>query len=522
MKTHVNKKNILYFNIMKITICFIFALIASTSFGQKMRFKVIGQKDTTVHLVKYYGDKMYYADTVQSKNGIIEFDGSKQKPGVFAVFFPSQKYFDFIYNNEEIYIETSLNDLVKDLKVRKSEENTLFINYIRYITENKTKANELSEKRKEYDKSSAEYTKLTSEIKTINDNVLAYQKNLIETNKDKLVGSIVKMSSDIQIPEAPVDANGKVIDTFFAYNYFKAHFWDNVNLKDDRLLNTPVFHNKLAQYFGKTMLVQHWDTIIKYAFDFCDRLDPKSEIFKYTVTWITSSYEQSNIMGMDKVFVKMGERYYCSKNSEGKSPAYWMAEKKLAEFCDKVKVNLNLVMGATPPNIILRDTTDVNWRDFKSLKSEYTILYFWDPECGHCKKVTPKLGELYTKKWQDRNIEVFAVGKAVGDEFQKWKDFIKKYNLTYINVGVTESLFVAALENPREFVPEFTTLESLNYQLTYDIFTTPRVFVLDKDKKIIAKGLTVAQLEELLDRLQGKADEPKLFPPDAQTDEEMH
>jgi hypothetical protein len=45
--------------------------------------------------------------------------------------------------------------------------------------------------------------------------------------------------------------------------------------------------------------------------------------------------------------------------------------------------------------------------------------------------------------------------------------------------------------------------------------------VLDKDKKIIAKSLSVSQLEEMLDRLQGKEDLPKIFPPDPEEDEQM-
>ena len=506
---------------MKITLLFLSFLVAGLSYSQKLRFKVLGQKDTTVHLVKYYGDKMYYADTAEMKSGVVEFDGSKQKPGVMALLMPDQKYFDFIYNNEEVSIETGFPDFVKSMKIKKSEENIIFIDYVRFITEKKTNAGKLSEQRKEFKSGEKQYDELGQEIKKLNDEVVAYQNNLIKTHKNKFVSKLVQMSMDVQIPDAPKDENGKIKDSLFAYKYYKAHFWDNTDLKDDRLLNTPVFHNKLAQYFGKTMLLQHWDTIIKYAFDFCDRLDPKSEMFKYCVTWITSTFEKSNIMGMDKVMVKMGERYYCAKNAEGKSPAYWMTEEKLKDFCEKVNTNLNLVMGAKPPNLILRDTSDVKWRDFYSLESEYTILYFWDPECGHCKKVTPKLGTLYNQKWKDRNIEVFAIGKAVGEDFVKWKEFIRKNDLQYINVGVTEALFTAALENPREFVPEYTTLESLNYQLTYDIFTTPRVFVLDKDKKIIGKGLTVSQLEEMMDRLQGKSDLPKIFPPDASEDE-MH
>ena len=84
------------------------------------------------------------------------------------------------------------------------------------------------------------------------------------------------------------------------------------------------------------------------------------------------------------------------------------------------------MQGEIPPNISLVDTTDTRWRDFYSLKAEYTVLYFWDPECGHCKKTTPKLQTLYEKKFKDRNIEIFAVGKAVGADFEKWKKFIQK------------------------------------------------------------------------------------------------
>jgi thiol-disulfide isomerase/thioredoxin len=227
-------------------------------------------------------------------------------------------------------------------------------------------------------------------------------------------------------------------------------------------------------------------------------------------------------MGMDKVYIYMADRYYCSKNTEGNSPAFWMTPEKLEDLCEKIPVQKNLVLGAKPPNVILRDTTDVKWRDFYSLKSDYTILYFWDPECGHCKKTTPKLEVLYKQKFKDRNIEIFSVGKAVGEDFQKWKDFIRTNNLTYINVGVTDALFKAAMDDARQFVPKYTTIESLNYQTTYDIFSTPRVFVLDKDKNIIAKSISISQLEDLLDRLQGKQDLPKLFPPDPEEDEQMH
>lgn len=609
--------------------------------AQSLKFKIQDQPDTTVHLVKYFGKKLFYADTAQIVNGLVQFDGSKQKAGILALYLPGEKLLEFVYNEEpEVYIEASSKNLMGSAEVKPTNsypisiENKIFLEYVQFIstkkgeagaklkerdgldsedpqyirfttqldainqeiseykekigkeqwdpaylkgqeekiaaftakregldpknkkykaltaqiqtTEKETedykesiiekyldegyikgkelKLNEIVKLRDGYKKETDEYKRLTTEIDALNAEVEIYQRNIAENPNNLLVSKIVLMSMDVSIPEAPVNEKGVIIDSNFRFNYYRTHYFDNIDLHDDRLMRTPVFHNKFTNYFSKNLMLQHWDTIIHYAFQFCDNLDPKSDMFQYTVSWITSEYEKSKIMGMNKVFIYMGKRYYCTPNEKGESPAHWMPKKNLETLCEKVDTHYDLVMGATPPNLILRDTTDVKWRDFYSLDNEYTILYFWDPECGHCKKITPKLQTLYEKKWRDRNIEIFAVGKAVGDDFGKWKKFIAKNKLEFINVAVTANLYDSALINASYFVPRYTTIESLNYQKTYDIYATPKVWVLDKDKKIIAYSLTVSQLENLIDRLQKKSDSPVLFPEENEDPEEdkMH
>lgn len=510
------------FSNMKNIFILLSVLLGTGVYGQKLKFKVDGQKDTTVFLIKYVGKNLYYADTAEMKGGYVEYNGGKQQPGILGVLFPGQKFFEFVYNKEEVHLETGGDDFVKNMKVKKSEENKVFISYVQFIQEKKKLVGELTEKRSKLKDEDPEFKSMSNQIDALNKEVVTYQKNLIKDNPNLLVAKLVNMSMEIEVPEAPKDEKGNILDSNFRFNYFRSHYWDNVDLKDDRLVNSPIFHSKIEYLFSKNMMIQHWDTVLYHAFNLCDKLNPKSKAFEYIVSYITSTYGKSNIMGMDKVYVMMADRYYCTKNSDGQSPATWVKPDKLEELCEKIPVQKNLVMGVKPPNLILRDTTDVNWRDFYSLKSEYTILYFWDPECGHCKKTTPKLETLYTQKLKERNVEIFAVGKAVGEEFAKWKKFIRENKLTFINVAVTDPLYKAALEDARQFVPRYTTIESLNYQTTYDIFSTPRVFVLDKDKKIIAKSLSVSQLEDLLDRLQDKKDAPKLFPPDPEEDEQMH
>lgn len=510
---------------MKLFIAILSLFVTTTLFGQSIKFKIDNYKDTTVFLIRYFGKGLFYADTAQMKNGIATFTGSKHKPGMMAFFTADQKMLEFIYNNEEVSIEARYPDLMPTMKIKKSEENKIFSDYAHFMNGKHQEKNAINEKLKGLKKEDPEYKKAQEESDAINKAVEAKQMEVINGHPNTLVSKIIKMSMDVKIPEPPKDENGVITDSSFKARYFREHYFDNFDFNDDRLVRSPIFHSKLEPYFGRDMMYPHCDSVIKYAFDLCDRLPEGSETYQYVVSWITSKYEKSKIMNMDKVFVWMAERYYCAKNEKGEPKGFWVPEKTLDKICDKANTNRNLVYGVRPPNIILRDTTDQNWKDFYSLKSDYTILYFWDPECGHCKKVTPNLQKLYSEKLRDRNVEIFAVGKAVGEDFEKWKAFIKKHNLEFINVGVTAKLFKDASDKSNNQAKllellKITTIESINYQQTYDIYATPRVFILDKDKKIIGKSLTVGQMEEFLDNLQGFSDAPKLFPVEKEDPEE--
>ncbi|OFZ15748.1 MAG: hypothetical protein A3D92_06670 [Bacteroidetes bacterium RIFCSPHIGHO2_02_FULL_44_7] len=130
---------------MKAFLVFVLLLTSGLSYGQKIRFKISNHKDTTVNLVRYFGKGLFYSDTAEMKNGIIEFDGSKQKAGILALFMPDQKMLEFVYNNEEISIEATYPDLMGTTKVKKSEENTVFIEYVRFMNSKLVQANNYRE-----------------------------------------------------------------------------------------------------------------------------------------------------------------------------------------------------------------------------------------------------------------------------------------------------------------------------------------------------------------------------------------
>jgi hypothetical protein len=107
---------------------------------QSLKFKIEGLKDTTVFLARYFGDRLYYADTTESKKQNVVFNTKNLVGGVYAVVCPGSNYFEFVVTNEDVVMETDLNNLSGSMKVIKSENNKIFYNYITYLNQKKNEA----------------------------------------------------------------------------------------------------------------------------------------------------------------------------------------------------------------------------------------------------------------------------------------------------------------------------------------------------------------------------------------------
>lgn len=486
-------------------------LFAFTGKAQTIEFNA-PISDTTVYMARYFGSKLFYCDTAQSVKGKFTFDGSKHRGGLYAILLPGGKPFDFIVDNEEIKMNIkNVSDVVESAEVIKSANNKVFFDYMRFMSKKRKEGQALSEVLKDSTSTDKQKEKSRESLKAINDEVGNYQKTIVKNNPDKFVGVMIGLTLDAELPEHPRDENGVITDSNFVYHYYIAHYWDGINLKDYRVVNTPVFHNKLDKYFSTKGVLQIPDTICYYAKKLIEQTDMKDQnnkVFQYIVHHITNKYETSPIMGMDRVFCYMAQNYYCEPNNL----AYWMTEENTTKVCERAEKVCRTMIGSSSIPLILPDSTEQNWVGTYDLTADYTVLYFWDPNCGHCKKVTPKLQTLYEKKFKERNVEVYAVAKATGDEFEKWKKFIRDNNLTFINVGLTESVYREAKKDPTNLLRTKTTLQSLNYSDTYDIYSTPRIFILSDDKVILYKQLSIGQLEEIIDKLTGHAADEKLFP----------
>lgn len=443
-----------------------------TSYGQdgyNVKVKINGLRDSLIYLANNYGDKQYLKDSSKADaTGNVIFKGTEKLPGgIYMIVLPGKKYFEVIIDKEQHFsVETNTDDYVKNMQVKGSAENSLFYNYLQFIN---ARSKEIEPLRGEYesvkeDKKKADAVK--QKMAVIDSAVFNYKNDLQNKNPDFILTKLFQVTEEIKMPEFPKNPDGTP-DSLFQFYYYKQHFFDNIDLTDDRLLYTPVFHPKLDQYFKKLTL-QMPDSVNKAADFVISKLKPGSEMFKYVVWWITNTYETSNIMGMDGVFVHMAENYYT------KEKAFWADEAQLYKIQDRAKVLKPILLGKKVKNIVLTDTMDVP-KALYDMKAKFTVLYFWDPDCGHCQKITPKLNELYLEM-KSKGVDIYAV--CVEVEIDKWKKFIKEKDLKFTNVADPK------LRN--------------NFRHEFDLTTTPQIFLLDENKNIIAKRIEVEILHEIL------------------------
>lgn len=495
---------------------FLIIMISGQFYGQNIKFKIVHSEVDTVYLVRHFGTKKFMADTAIIDNkGVLNYNGFKHKDGMMSIYFAGEnkKMLDFIKSSKEknIEIEVDFNTLSPDKAVVKtSNENKEFFAYLKEMTQGNQERNKIQNEGNSEEK-----------LIALNDKMKAYINGFVEKNANLLVGKFVKMGIEIELPEPPKDANGNITDSNYVFNYYREHFFDNIDFSDDRLVNFGLFEQRIENYFHERMMIPLPDTILHHSIALLERFDKKSDAFQFVLTHLVQKYDKSKVMGHDKVWVMLALRYFCPNLGTPANLIHWLKPEQIEPFCERANKLKHLITGVRPHNLTLLDSTNLKWHSLLDIQADFTILYFWEPNCGHCKKETPKLNRLYQEKLKARGIEVYAVGKAqTQKDDEDWRKFIFENKLSFINVAVTHWLYTKATEDPYQFVPEFTNAGSLNYSETFDIISTPKVYILDKDKKIIGKNLSIAQIEEFLDRLQGVPDAPKLFP--VSEDKEIH
>ena len=442
--------------------------------GYEINVTIMDLQDSTVFLAYHLGDKQYIKDTAKldrSGNGI--FRGQQTLPqGIYMIVLPGRKYFEIlISDNQRFSLSCTFSDYFNTLKFTGSKENSAFVEYQKnWVTMQQT-AIAIS-KRIQNNKQNNDSLKILGSVQKLQEeNMKAYLKSVVKANEGNFLGTLVKGLLPIDIPKFTIPIGYKNPDSIrwvMNYNYNKNHFFDNIDLNDERLIRTPLLYSRLDSFFTN-VLIQSPDTINKEIDKLINKCNSNYKMFQFVSVYLFNHFRESEIMGHDAVMVKIADDIYLSGKAD------WVTR----EFKDDLRKQIDLIR----PNLIGKKAENMVMDSYKGIfvslydvEKDFTVLYFWEPNCGHCQEATPKLKAYYDKP-KDYSLEVFAVCTTADKE--KWTKYIEDNKLTWINGW-----------DPKRIS---------HFDFYYNVQSTPTIYVLDKNKKIIAKKLAVEEIGPFID-----------------------
>ena len=458
-----------------VLVIFLFGSVSvSSQPGYSISVTVKDAPEATIRLAYHVGGQQYVRDSLTTDpGGSCRFIGAeKLAPGVYMIVLPGNVFFEFLISDDQYFdISCDSKDPVATLAFRGSEENNRFLAYQRKWKALQEEAVKISTEIGNVNKSGGDASALKEKLNAQEKKMKDFLHQTAMENKGTLLGAIARSIIPVEPPAPKIPAgtaNRDSVARVISYTWYKNHFFDNIDFSQPGLIRSPVLGGKLDQFF-RQIVIQVPDSLIREADRILKMSSANDDVYQYVSVWLMNHYAASEIMGQDAVVVHLADSVYLA----GKAP--WASEEFLTDLKKRVdRLRPNLI-GLKAPELLMNSFSG-HYVSLYDVDAEFTIVYFWEPDCGHCKVATPLLKNFYNQN-KDKGIQVFAV--CTQQDREKWENYIVDNGLNWINGWDPQRLS--------------------RFDYYYNVESTPLVYVLDRDKKIIAKRLAVEDIPAFIE-----------------------
>jgi thiol-disulfide isomerase/thioredoxin len=457
-----------------------FSVVAQTGYEIKVTFKPF--KNQYIYLGHYFGKTYPIIDSalLNDKSEAVFKGPIPLQGGIYLIGYPNKTgFFEILVDRKQKFaVMADTATIAKGAKFVNSTDNESFVAYQQYMNAKGKDINALQAQLKKAT-TKADSTRITGELVKLDKTILTYREALMAKHPGTILTALLMCMKEPELTGKLKNPTNKP-DSVAAYTYYKAHYWDGVSFWDGRLAYTPFFEDKLDKYFNQLVLPQP-DSVIKEIDNMMSYASINEEMNRFLLVKFINRYLNQKYMWEDAVFVHLFEKYFANKNYS------WLNEKGRKTITDRAYSLMANIMGTPAADIELPDSTGTI-KPLYEVAADYTIVAFWDPTCGHCKEVLPKLDSFYNAKWKAAGIKVYAVAKETDGSKNDWTSFINDHHLQ----DWTHVYYSKADDKSR------TDANIPGYAQLYDVQSYPTLYLLDKDKRIIAKKLAYDQIDEVL------------------------
>lgn len=435
--------------------------------GFKIEVNVPTQKGHRLYLGQYWKEATYAIDSAYvSNNGEVTISlPYKLEQGQYFLYIKPSFQIDLLIgeNQNDVRVYIDEDDFSKST-VSGSKDTGLLWKHLSEIQKFDINIDEINEHLSDPGISDPTRTELQTQLNLFEEKKHNYIKASIKEHEKEWFGIFIKGLESVTLPYPQPKNEQEYIAN---KEYGKAHYFDNIDLADPRFWRTNYFVSYINTYM-RQWVDQTPDSLAVAAVNLVEKTKNNDICFKEMLSKLTNESIKSNVMGDENIWVRLYEKYILDKDVS------WIEDAQKSELRKMYEIVKHNRLGMKAHNLVLQsiDGATINTNN---IKAEYTVLYFYDPSCTHCQTETPKLyNELY-RKYKSKGVEIIAVN--IGRDKQEWEQFIAKNKLTdWINCS------------------DFGLKSS--YWMYYDTSGIPAVFVLNKNKIIVAKKINEESLEK--------------------------
>ena len=457
-----------------------FLLMGQDAYRIRITFKPY--RNQYIYLGHYFGKSYPVIDSVRlDETGTGVFKGTKKlNGGIYLIGYQDRtRYFEVLIDTQQTFAMV-VDTLQQAEKIRfiGSPDNELFQSYQKEVDGRGRTINAL--KQQLTTATAADSARLIAAITTADRDIRDYRERFIREHPGTLLAALLTAMREPELPAAlQRPANGP--DSLAAYQLFKSRFWEGVGFWDGRLAYTTFFEEKLDKYFNQ-LVIPHPDSVIREIDHMMAFATASKEMTRFLLIKFINRYINQKYMWEDAVFVHLFEKYLNGKEYD------WLNEKGRKLVTDRAYSLMANIMGTPASDVVLPDSSGT-LTGLYDLQADYTLLVFWDPTCGHCREVLPRVDSFYRAAWKAAGLKLFAVAKETEGTRSDWTRFIREEQIEHwTHVYCSKADDKARIESG---IPGYSQL--------FDIQSFPVLYLLDREKRIMAKKLAVEQVGQVLD-----------------------
>jgi len=452
---------------------FSFGLSANDA-GHKITFELKNYTSPELIVGFYLGEQTLVKDTLRTDKAdgkfVLEGDESLDHGVYLMLTQPDVEFIQFLVEDDQHFtIKTDGEDL-GDVKFDGSDLNKRFYDYLDFIKEHRKEVNKLHEQKAELDSLNKSTGDIVTKITKVNEKVKAKQKEVVAKDPRSMIAMLINANKQIDIPDFEGTEDEVKLKKF---QYYKAHYFDHIELDRPETLRTPFLHERVNYYLEK-LTPTHPDSINKSVDEILAKSKPAEDTYKYYLSHFLNKYHGSKVVGYDAVYVHLALKYYA------KGEATWVDEENLEKIIDKAKRTKPVLIGKQAPDFTAKDK-DGNDHTLSKIDADYKVLIFWKPECGHCKKAMPHV-VAFQDKFIDRGVKVVSFCTDGAKNIEKcWEAVEEKKMGNLLNLA--------------------DQIGRSRAQAKFYATSTPYIYILDRAGKILMKRIGAEQLEEVMDEI---------------------